>query len=782
VDAGKCQPAHFRLEPTAKAQRQAHALVARMSLAQEVSLMHGLGQDGGTADTVGSTPAIPALHIPSLNQEDGPGGVGDGDTGVTQLPAPIALAATFDPAAAACYGQVIGSEARGKGIQVMYGPTINMVRLPQWGRSFESYGEDPYLAGTLAAADVNGMQRAGTMAEVKHFAVYNQETFRNTTADDAIVDEQALQEIYLKAWQTVLTADPAAVMCSYSTINGVQACQDRTLIHTFLDQQLGFTGFVGSDYNATRSTAAAANAGLDQEQPGAVYFGKSLIAAVASGKVKRSVIDQAATRILTQMYRFRMFTDDAAVHARRNVATAADATLARQVAEQGTVLLKDAGGVLPLSRSASVAVIGPAASTGTTSTGGGTASVVASHVVTPLAGLKAMASTGTTVTYTPGLPATTALSAVPAADLSPAYPVGGTFAPFTTTLTVPQAGTYVLGLKSSTEFSLGKLSVDGTPVSNPGSVQLTAGAHKLAISGPTSGLTWATPADLAPGLAAAAKAAKAASTAVVVVSDPTESEGADRNSLALPSAQDQLVEAVAAANPHTVVVVEAGAAVLMPWLATVAGVVDQWYAGETDGSSLAAVLYGAVDPSGHLPVTFPASLAQTPASTSAQFPGVDGKAHYTEGLNVGYRWWEDTSHQPLFPFGYGLSYTTFRYGTPVVRLSTAGGEPSLTVRDQVTNTGRSAGADVAQVYLGLPTSAAQPQRQLEGYRRVELAPGATTTVAFTLRGLQLAAYLGGRWEVPAGTDQVYVGDSSATAQLSPPVAVSLPRSYLVAAS
>jgi beta-glucosidase len=264
---------------------------------------------------------------------------------------------------------------------------------------------------------------------------------------------------------------------------------------------------------------------------------------------------------------------------------------------------------------------------------------------------------------------------------------------------------------------------------------------------------------------------------VVVAGDGQESEGGDRATLALPSAQDELIAAVTAANPRTVVVIEAGGAVAMPWLSSAAAVVDQWYAGQTDGASLAAVLFGAVDPSGHLPVTFPASLAETPVSTPSRFPGVAGKVHYSEGVNVGYRWWIDTDHEPLFPFGFGLSYTTFRYARPVVRVAMQSGSPVVTVRDVVANTGHRSGADVAQVYLGLPASAGDPARQLEAYQRVSLRPGRSATVTFRLRGLQLADFATGRWQIPAGDYRVYVGDSSATTQLHAPVAFTLGHSY-----
>jgi beta-glucosidase len=788
VNAGStCTPAHFPLMPTDTASRRARLLMARMSLRQEVTLMHGAGLNGGTAGTAGSTEPIPALKVPAINQEDGPGGIGDSDTGVTQLPAPIALAATFDPAAARCYGQVIGTEARGKGIELMYGPTVNLVRVPQWGRAFESLGEDPYLTGTIAAAEIAGTQRTGVMAEVKHFAVYNQETYRNTPADDAIVAQRTLQEIYLKLWRSVAAADPAAIMCAYSTVNGQPACQNASLIRGFLDHEARFAGFVGSDYSATHSTVASAQAGLDQEQPSSGYFGTRLIAAVKRGLVPRRIIDQAAVRILTQIYRFRLFSDYPAAHVHRNVATTADATVGRSVAEQSAVLLKNTNGALPLPSKGSIAVIGPAASGQTTSTGGGTAMVLSSGTITPLQGLRAAAPSGDTVSYTAGLPLTSALTAIPATDLKPAYPESGTSGRFTTTLTAPQTGTYILGLTPNTAYQPVSLSIDGHPLLNdPGAppvtdysaaVQLTAdSAYQVTISGPSNELTWATPDVIKPQLAAAVAAAAHATTAVVVVADDQESEAADRATLTLPSAQDVLVRAVAAANPRTVVVVAAGAAVAMPWLSKVDAVLDQWYAGQDDGTSLAAVLFGAVNPSGHLPVTFPASMSQTPIATPRQFPGVDGKVHYSEGVNVGYRWWVDTDHKPLFPFGFGLSYTSFRYGTPKIEITQTHHGPAVAVRESVANTGHRAGADVAQVYLGLPASAGDPARQLEGYQGVNLAAGKSAIVTFRLSKMQLAYFDRGRWRIPAGTFRVYVGDSSAAPQLTGRATFRLPQS------
>jgi beta-glucosidase len=668
-----------RLEPMSQARDQARALVARMTLSQELTMMHGVpsAPDG----TVGATPAIPSLGIPAVNQQDGPAGVGDGVTGVTQLPAPVDLAASWDPSLAACYGKVLGAEERGKGVEVAYGPTINIVRVPQWGRAFEALGEDPYLDGQVAASEVNGIQSQGEMAEVKHFAVYNQETNRNTPQDDAIVSQRAIQEIYTPAWTQVIDkSNPAAIMCAYSSVNGPFACQNPDLLTTILDKQLGYQGFVGSDFGATHSTVASANAGLDQEQPESTDFGAALQQAVQDGQVSKSTIDAAVTRILTQMYRFRLFTDYPTGNLSDTVTNAADQQAGLGVAEAGTTLLKNAtagsSAVLPYSTATpSIAVIGADASTSPMTDGGGSAGVVPSSVVTPLQGIKNAVGSGASVSFSDG-------SDIPAA----------------------------------------------------------------------------------------ASAAAAAQQAVVFVND-RETEGADRSSLALPGNADQLIAAVAAANPRTVVVLNTGAPVLMPWLSQVAGLVEAWYPGQDDGAAIAQVLFGQANPSGHLPVTFPASADQTPVSTPQQFPGVGGKVDYSEGIQVGYRWYDQNGVTPLFPFGYGLSYTTFRYSnlhvTPSALHAAGQNGPLAEVTATVTNTGKVGGADVAQLYVSDPSSAGEPPRQLAGFQRVNLAPGQSAQVHFPLDARSLSYWndQANGYTVPDGTFTVYAGDSSALANL-----------------
>jgi beta-glucosidase len=771
-------------------------LMAQMTLADKVNMVTGAGT---SEPYVFYIAAIPSLCIPAIGEEDGPVGVGDGLTGVTQMPAAVSLAASFDPALAYQYGQVVGSEERAKGAMVDLGPTVNIDRDPRWGRSFEAYTEDPYLNSALAVADVNGVQSQDEMDQIKHLAVYNQETNRNTPADDAIVSTRALQEIYLPAFYAGTTqAHASSVMCAYSTINGQAACQNQYLLQTTLDQDWGYPGFVTSDYDATHSTVQSADAGMDQEMPAAQFYGPALEAAVQDGQVSMSTLNDMVGRILTEMFKFNEFNNPPTGTTSTAVTTAAHQAVSASVAEAGTVLLKNDGGTLPLTANGAgtVAVIGPAASAAPTDTGGGSAYVTSTFNVTPLQGIQAAAGTGTTVQYVPGLPTDTSLAAIPSADLSPAYAATGYGGSYTGTLTAPETGTYVLAFKNPGNYTATNLYLDGKEIlANPGtppvstysvSVDLTAGqAYTLSLSGggPSSSLSWATPSDLAPGIAQAVAAAKSASTAVVVVSDDTESEAADRVGLSLPSAQNELVGAVAAANPHTVVVVDAGAPVAMPWLSQVSSVLDAWYPGESNGTALASVLFGQTDPSGHLPVTFPAGLAQVPAATPSEFPGTGGEVQYSEGIDVGYRYYDANNETPLFPFGYGLSYTTFGYshlsvspervqngtsnpGTPACGCNGQSGS-QVTVSATVTNTGKVTGSDVAQLYLNDPAASGEPPRQLKGFQKVTLRPGQSTIVHFTLSGLDLSYWddAANGWVLPDGAFGLYVGDSSALASL-----------------
>jgi beta-glucosidase len=588
-------------------------------------------------------------------------------------------------------------------------------------------------------------------------------------------------------------------MCAYSTINGQAACQNQYLMQATLDQRWAFPGFVTADYQAAHSTVQSADAGMDQEMPAPQYYGSALQAAVEDGQVSMATLDEMVSRILTEMFRFNEFNNPPAGSTSATVTTPAHQAVSTAVAEAGTVLLKNHGGTLPLSADGggTIAVIGPAASAAApTDTGGGSAYVTSTFNVTPLQGIQAAAGPGTTVQYAQGLPTDTSLSPIPGADLTPAYTGTNYGQTYTGTLTAPETGTYVLAFKNPGSYTATYLSLDGKQIlANPGTppvstysvgVDLQAGqTYRLQLSGggPSAKLSWATPSELAPGIAQAVAAARSAATAVVVVSDDTESEAADRASLNLPSAQNELISAVAAANPHTVVVINAGAPVVMPWLSQVASVLDAWYPGESNGTALATVLFGKVDPGGHLPVTFPTDLSQVPASSPSQFPGTGGQVLYSEGINVGYRYYDASNETPLFPFGYGLSYTRFRFSAvsitprqvqndtsdPGATACRCNGQSDnqVTVSATVTNTGQVAGSDVAQLYLGDPGAAGEPPRQLKGFQKVTLQPGQSTTVRFSLNGHDLSYWdaKANGWVVHGGQYQVYLGDSSSLANL-----------------
>ncbi len=777
------------------AQRVAEVMSV-MTLDQEDFLVEGHGT-ANEPPTPGGNPYVfwmPGIQlscgsIPPLGEEDGPAGVADGLSGVTQLPAGVGVAATFDPSLASQYGQVIGSEEWGKGAAVNLGPTINIDRDPRWGRSFEAFTEDPFLNASLATSEIDGVQSTGEMSQVKHFAVYNQETNRNTSADDVVIDQRALNEIYFPAFQAAVQQSKAgSVMCSYASLMGDFACESPFLMNDTLDQEWGYPGFVTSDYGALHDTLGGALAGLDQEQPFNTFFGNApgaLESDVENGTIPHAVINTMVQRILTEMFRFNLFTSPPTGNPFSTVTTAAHQAVGNDVADASATLLKNACHTLPLSASSAgnVAVIGPAASAQPIYGGGGSAYVNPSKTVTPLAGLQAAAGSGTDIQYTQGLPTDSQLTAIPSSALTPAFtPTQGFGNPnYTGTLTAPETGTYVLAITNTCGcYTSAYLSLDGKQlIDNPSTppvhvysvaVNLTAGQqYTLSTSGdgPVSAITWAKPSDLAPGIADAVAAAKAAKTAVVVVSDDTESEATDRLSLNLPSAQDELISAVAAANPNTVVVIDAGAPIVMPWLNQVSSVLDAWYPGQSNGTSLADVLFGKGDPSGHLPVTFPTSLSQVPASTPAQFPGVNNQVQYSEGIDVGYRWYDSQHETPLFPFGFGLSYTRFAFSGLRVGPQSVDGVHDVRVSATVTNAGSRSGADVAQLYLGDPHSTGEPPRQLVGFQRVQLDPGQSTRVQFTITPRDTWWYddSAGGWNQTAGLYRVYVGDSSALGNL-----------------
>jgi beta-glucosidase len=647
---------------------RARAIVSKMTLDEKVEQMHGIHEK----DRYRMVPGIPRLGISDFHVTNGPAGPGPGGAGpqkpATALPSPIALAATWDIDLARQYGEIAGAESLDIGNSLLEAPTINIARLPQNGRTFEGYGEDPYLTGQLSAFNIQGIQSKGEIANVKHFAANSQETDRFVVNE--IIDERTLREIYLPAFETsIKLGHSASIMCAYPRVNGVYDCENDFFLDQVLRKDWGFQGFVTSDFGATHSTAGSLHAGLDLEMPTGLYYGDPLKAAVQAGEIPESQVDESLVRRYRAMMQFGLF-DHAPVP--QPIPAQQDGEVARRIAEAGMVLLKNSGGILPLDAShlKSIAVIGPYAKQANTG-GGGSSHVVALYTVAPVDGIKNRAGTAVSVSFADG------------SDL-----------------------------------------------------------------------------EQAAGLA------RSADVAIVMVGD-IATEGRD-HPITLAGNQDALVDAVAAANPRTIVVLKSGSPMLLPWLGDVPALLEAWYPGEEDGNAVAAILFGDVNPSGKLPITFPKSLADTPAHTPEQWPGVDQTAHYTEGILVGYRYYDAQNIAPVFPFGFGLSYTTFAFKNlrvaPAAIALTEDSPRTVSVEFDVTNSGSVPGAEVAELYVGLPGTAAvpEPPKQLKGFTKVELKPGETKHVALTLdaRAFSYWNVKTHAWAILPGAVKIMVGGSS----------------------
>ncbi len=638
------------------------AVLERMTLAEKISMVHGAEAAPGDAYPA-TLSGIPRLCIPTLHLADGPAGLGDLMTGVTQLPAPVALAATWDEDLSRSYGATIGSEARAKGVGIVLGPMVNIVRDPRWGRAYESLGEDPHLTARIGAADVTGIQSAGVIAEVKHFAAYNQETYRNTSAN-VVVDERTLREIYLPAFEAaVRDAHAGSVMCAYSTVDGAPACANDYLLTDILKREWQFDGFVASDWFADVPEVEAAQTGLDVQMPDDCRFGQQLTDAIATGRMSLLRLDDMVGRILTTMFRAGLVDRPPSGRITAAVATPGAAGVGRAVAAEGSVLLRNAG-VLPLEATTvhSIAVIGTG-SLQPISAGDGSAHVVASQVRTPLDAITARAGTAMRV------------------------------------------------------------------VSDAGTVPARAALVAASVDVP------------------------------IVFAGRGDGEYHDHTTLDLAPADTALIEAVAAANPRTVVVLATGSSVVMPWLTRVAGVLESWYPGQDGAAAIAALLFGDVNPSGKLPVTFPRSLADVPAATAVQWPG-SGVIRYSEGLRVGYRAYDARGIAPAFPFGFGLSYTEFAFGPLQIRQATS---TRAIVDVSVRNTGARAGSDVVQLYVGDPPTTGEPPHRLGAFSRVSLEPGQSKRVELNLDIRALSHWDATRraWVASRGRYDILVGDSSA---------------------
>jgi len=671
-----------------------------MTQAEKVQLVHGAAPVGTYSFTLprgvaGYVPGISRLGIPDLYLADGSVGIGNNVGQATALPSSIASAASWDVNEAYKYGTVIGSDMRAYGVNVNLGGNVNLIgREPRDGRTFETKGEDPILAGKITAAHLHGIQDQHVMAGIKHFALNDQETGR--TFANAVIDERSARESDLLAFEIGLKDSKVqSVMCSYNLLNGIYACENSHLLNDILKGDWAFPGFVMSDWWATHSSSQAAIAGLDQEQPDPQYFG-ALDQSVQGGQLPQSRLDNMVHRILRAMLVSGIF-DYPAVPGTLNIN--ANEAIAQEAEEQGAVLLKNAGGQLPLNPSSNlkIAVIGSHADIAVLSGGG-------SAQVTPIGG----------AALNEGNPA---LPGWAAAIWDPSSPLNAIRAK------APGA---------TVQYN------DGT---NAASAATLAGASDVAI---------------------------------VFVSQ-WASEGMDLPSLnftdvihATPINQDALVSAVAAANLHTIVVMENGGAQVMPWLGSVSAVLEAWYPGQEGAAAIANILFGSVNPSGKLPITFPASVNDLPRPVIPGSPNASAQfqVNYTEGFNVGYKWYDVNSLTPLFPFGFGLSYTTFAFSNASLTNNLAAANPNIQVAFSLQNTGSVAGAEVAQVYLAMPATTGEPPKRLIGWQKVPLTPGQKQSVSIEVDANDSShpfSYwdtTSSSWLIANGDYTVYLGNSS----------------------
>ena len=801
-------------------------LIENMTLAEKASLLAG-------ADMWHTVP-VERLGIPAMQVSDGPNGVRGsddniGDTSVC-FPVGVAMGATWNPDLIEQVGASLAAEVRRKGAHVLLAPTVNIHRTPIAGRNFECFAEDPYLSGIIAAAYINGLQKQGVAACIKHFVANDQEFERFSMSSE--VAERPLHEIYLEPFRIALQkAKPWTLMSAYNRINGIHASENDVLLRDLLKGKWGYDGLVISDWYGTYSDNVPGGA-LDLEMPGPARWmdAEKVVTAVESGALAEVVVDDKVRRLLRTMGRLGLMGEALALPA------AADPNLPRAVAAEAIVLLKNDDNLLPLqnlrksAKSAdqpTIAVIGENAHWAQIM-GGGSSQVNPHRAVSPLAGIQARAGDEWNVAYEVGTlihknPPLWELDWLTAVDGSPGLTLSyyhnlemageaahthviskselswfGTVNPFVDptnfsmrlegTLAVPTAGAYTLQLWS---IGRARLLVDGETVIDhwdavgevdqhtaTSSGLTTSGTLNLAPNKPVSILVeyitdpasrWRTlrlgympplPDDT---IQAAVELAAKSDVAVIVagLTREWEGEGFDRVDMALPGRQNELISRVAAVNPRTVVVLNVGSPVEMPWVDEVTAVLQQWYGGQDAGYALADVLFGDVNPSAKLPTTFPKRLPDNPAYIN--FPGENGQVQYGEGIFVGYRYYDKKEIAPLFPFGHGLSYTTYAYDNLRLNGDTFGGDDVIEVSVDVTNTGDRAGQEVVQLYVrDEEAKVVRPLQELKSFAKVALEPVETKTVTLELDQQALAFYDTAvhDWVTESGTFELLIGASS----------------------
>lgn len=759
-----------------------------------------------------ATQPIARLGVPPMEMADAGQGVRGGAGGTqgpaTAFPSGVAMASSWDTDLIRRVGAAIGIEVlnKGTGAQVLLGPAVNIQRSPLGGRNGEYFSEDPFLAARLGVAYIKGMQGVGAVACIKHYAANNEEVDRDYV--NVRVSERALREIYLPAFEAgVKEGGVWTIMSSYNRVNGPHATANEYLLTEVLKKGWNFDGLVMSDWGAVHETSGVIRAGNDLEMPGGGYLTRAKVAdALARKTITQAQIDDSVRRILRTVLRAGLL-DSTHVPNHALVNSRSHRVLAQEAASKGIVLLKNANTVLPLDQTTirSVAVIGKSA-TGIQMGAAGSPGVQPLHSVQPLEGIKARApniavsyawgnesglpvpASALTSEGAPGLKAeyfaNKNLEGAPAVTRvdsqiqfawntppSAAVPQTNFSVRWSGKLQVPTTGRYVLALIADDGV---RAFVDGKNVINhwqdsaaaPQTTALDLVANRAydfrveyyqGTGEASIRLNWLPPST--PRFADAIAIARKSDVAVVFVSTQgTEGEGQDRPSMSLPNDQDALIEAVAKANPRTIVVLNNGTPVTMPWLARVPALIETWFPGQEGGAALAAVLFGDINPSGKLPTTLGARREDYP--DTGHFPGVKGQVDYAEGIYVGYRHFDKKQIAPLFPFGHGLSYTTFRYGAARMSTQATG---AMTASCEITNTGKRLGAEVVQLYISDPNPKIdKPLRELKGFARVELKPGESKTVTFpiTPRDLSYCDVEGKQWRADAGEYRVEIGASS----------------------
>ena len=785
-------------------ERRINDILAKMTLEQKIDYI------GGYKDFY--VRPMPEIGLPALKMADGPVGVRNYGPSTT-FTGGIALAASWNPGLAKQVGMMIAHDAKARGVHFMLGPGVNIYRAPMNGRNFEYFGEDPFLASRTAVGYVEGMQSLGVSATIKHYMGNNSEFLRHD--ENTVVDERTMREIYLPTFEAaVREAHVGAIMDSYNLINGEHATQNSFINIQVAKKDWGFQGLIMSDWVATYDGVAAANGGLDLEMPSARFMNRqNLLPAIKAGKVSEATIDDKVRRILRTAITLGWLDHDQTDLSWPRYSAESN-KVALQEALEGMVLLKNDHNLLPLDKAKKVAVIGPDAYPGVP-VGGGSAGVRPFETISFMQGIADYVGTAGTVLYNRGIPTLTemadqtnfttaasggqpgvAVQVFNSADLSGAPAQSYTAAHMSMIVENPQrsldeelasqpmstrwtgyysaaaSGSFTVFAQANGEHSGYRVFVDDKKVlddwdtakalTDETTLQLSQGSHKVVLeqfrldrhrrTRVRLGIV-----PLATIVDPEAKAiAKNADAVVVAVGfDPeTESEGGDRT-FALPPAQDQLIQDIASANPNVIVVITSGGNVDMNgWADRVPGLIEAWYSGQAEGTALAKILFGEVNPSGHLPVTFEKRWEDNPVHDSYYLIPGTKDIKYKEGIFVGYRGYEKNNVQPRFPFGFGLSYTTFKFAN--LQAS------PTSVEFDVTNTGQREGAAVPQVYIGEEHSKVpRPAKELKGFAKVNLKPGETQHVVIPLNDRSFEYYDVGtkQWTSGGPPWNVMVGSS-----------------------